>query len=129
MSIVNRDKVLGEVFGPEAVPADFAIRGGGALGLRPIAFYNTATDLMAVGEDMPAIVQRYASIGYPIGMLYGRGDRLLDYRIDGEGLKAQCPSLDLRLMEGGHMLPLTAPEACEALIRDIAARRYAAAAA
>jgi pimeloyl-ACP methyl ester carboxylesterase len=129
LSIINRDKVLGEVFGPEAVPDDFAIRAGGVLGLRPISFYNTSTDLMAVNDDMPAIMQRYAGISYPIGMLYGRGDRLLDHRIDGEGMKAKHPALDLRLMEGGHMIPLTAPEACEQLIRDIAARRYAAAAA
>jgi pimeloyl-ACP methyl ester carboxylesterase len=129
LSIVNRDKVLAEVFGPEAAPADFATRAGGLLGARPVAFYNTATDFMSVSEDMPAIMQRYASIGYPIGMLYGKGDRLLDYRIDGEGLKAKCPALDLRVMEGGHMLPITVPDPCETLIRDIAARRYAAQAA
>jgi pimeloyl-ACP methyl ester carboxylesterase len=84
---------------------------------------------MAVNDDMPAVMQRYGAIAYPIGMLFGRGDKLLDYRIDGEGMKQKCPQLDLRLMEGGHMLPLTAPEPCETLIRDIAARRYAAAAA
>ena len=129
LSIINRDKVLDIVFGPDAVPADFPTRAGGLLGLRPIAFYNTSADMMAVGDDMPAIMATYPSIAYPIGMLYGRGDRLLNYKIDGEGMKAKCPQLDLRLMEGGHMLPLTAPEPCETLIRDIAARRYAAAAA
>ncbi len=128
LSIINRDKVLDIVFGPEAVPADFPTRAGGLLGLRPIAFYNTSTDMMAVGDDMPAIMATYPSIACPIGMLFGRGDRLLDYKTDGEGMKARCPQLDLRLMEGGHMLPLTAPEPCEKLIRDIAVRRYAAAA-
>jgi pimeloyl-ACP methyl ester carboxylesterase len=72
---------------------------------------------------------RYGGITLPFGMLYGKGDQLLDYRAQGEATKAACPALDLRLMEGGHMLPLTAPEACEKLIRDIAARRYSAAAA
>jgi len=128
LSIINRDKVLDVVFGPDAVPADFPTRAGGLLGLRPTAFYNTSTDMMAVGADMPAVMSQYGAIAYPIGMLYGRGDRLLNYKIDGEGMKAKCPQLDLRLMEGGHMLPLTAPDACETLIRDISARRYAAAA-
>lgn len=128
MSIINREKVLGVVFGPEAVPADFAIRAGGVLGLRPIAFYNTSTDMLEVAADMPAVMATYPSISYPVGMLYGRGDMLLDYKLDGEGMKAVCPQLDLRVIEGGHMLPLTAPDACEKLIRDIAGRRYAAAA-
>lgn len=128
LSIINRDKVLGIVFGPEAVPVDFATRGGGALSLRPTIFYSTSTDLMAVAEDMPALMATYPSISYPVGMLYGRGDQLLDYKLDGEGMKAVCPQLDLRVIEGGHMLPLTAPDASEKLIRDIAGRRYAAAA-
>jgi len=129
LSILGRDKVLGMVFGPEPVPDDFAVRGGGALGLRPATFYATATDMMSVNDDMPAITQRYGSIAIPFGMLYGRGDRILDYRLDGEGVKAQCPALDLRLIEGGHMLPLTQPDPCEKLIRDIAARRYSTAVA
>ncbi|MDR3468718.1 MAG: alpha/beta hydrolase [Xanthobacteraceae bacterium] len=129
LSILNSKKVLGFVFGPDPVPDDFPTRAGGLLGLRPKAFYNTSSDLMAVNDDMPAVMQSYGAIACPIGMLFGRGDKLLDYRIDGEGMKQTCPQLDLRLMEGGHMLPLTAPEPCETLIRDIAARRYAAAAA
>lgn len=129
MSMASRDRVLETVFGPDPVPDDFGTRGGGLLGLRPNAYYHTSSDMLAVGETLPATMATYPSISYPIGMLYGRDDRLLHFQIDGEGMKAKCPQLDLRLIEGGHMLPLTKPDACETLIRDIAARRYAAAAA
>jgi hypothetical protein len=38
-------------------------------------------------------------------------------------MKAICPALDLEVMDGGHMLPITAPERCAALIRRVAARQ------
>jgi pimeloyl-ACP methyl ester carboxylesterase len=56
-------------------------------------------------------------------MLFARGDRLLDYRAQAEAMKAICPALDLELMDGGHMLPMTAPDRCAALIRRVAARQ------
>lgn len=125
LSIYNRDAVLGTVFGPDPVPADFALRGGGVLGLRPVAFYNTSTDLLAINEDLPAMMQRYGALAVPTAMLYGRGDRLLDYREQGEALKAKLPALDLELIEGGHMLPLMHPQVCEAIIRRTEARMNA----
>jgi pimeloyl-ACP methyl ester carboxylesterase len=56
-------------------------------------------------------------------MLFARGDRLLDYRAQAEAMKAICPALDLELMDGGHMLPMTAPDRCAALIRRVALRQ------
>jgi hypothetical protein len=38
-------------------------------------------------------------------------------------MKTICPPLDLELMEGGRMLPMTAPDRCAALIRRVAARQ------
>jgi pimeloyl-ACP methyl ester carboxylesterase len=122
LSILNRDKTLAAVFGPDAVPADFAIKGGALLGLRPKSFYATSSDLMAANDDLPATMQRYGSLAIPFGMLFGKGDRLLDYREQGEAMKQKCPALDLTLMDGGHMLLLTAPDRCVEMIRRIAAR-------
>ncbi|UTD28190.1 alpha/beta fold hydrolase [Bradyrhizobium sp. WD16] len=124
LAIRNRDVVLGVVFGPDPVPADFALRGGGVLGLRPVAFYNTSTDLLAINDDLPALTQRYGALAVPVAMLYGRGDRLLDYREQGEALKAKLPTLDLELIEGGHMLQFMHPEICEAVIRRTEARMH-----
>lgn len=122
LAIRNRDAVLDIVFGPDPVPADFALRGGGVLGLRPVAFYNTSTDLLAINDDLPGIMQRYGTLAVPMAMLYGRGDRLLDHRAQGEAMKAQVPALDFELIEGGHMLPLMHPQPCEAMIRRTQAR-------
>jgi pimeloyl-ACP methyl ester carboxylesterase len=123
LSIRNRDKALAAVFGPDAVPADFATKGGALLGLRPKSFYATSSDLMAVNDDLPATMQRYGSLAIPFGMLFGKGDRLLDYREQGEAMKQKCPTLELELINGDHMLPLTAPGSCVDLIRRVAARR------
>jgi hypothetical protein len=38
-------------------------------------------------------------------------------------MKTICPALDLELMDGGHMLPMTPPDRCAALIRRVAARQ------
>ncbi|MBI5318710.1 alpha/beta hydrolase [Bradyrhizobium sp.] len=123
LGIRRGPKLLAEVFAPEAVPADFPMRAGGLLGLRPSAFYNTSTDLMAAGETLPGYMARYKSLDIPMAMLFGRGDRILDYRGQGEAMKIVCPALDLELMEGGHMLPMTAPDRCVALVRRVAERQ------
>ena len=126
ISIRNAPKLLKIVFGPDAVPADYPTRGGGLLGLRPKSFYNTSSDIVAVSEDLPGMMQRYGGLTIPLGMLFAKGDRILDYRRQGEAMKQQCPALDLVLLDGhGHMLPLTAPDATADLIRRVAARRLA----
>jgi pimeloyl-ACP methyl ester carboxylesterase len=126
LGIRNAPKLLKIVFGPDAVPADFPIRGGGLLGLRPKAFYNTSSDLVAASEDLPGMMQRYGAMTIPMAMLFAKGDLILDYRRQGEVMKQQCPVLDLVLLEEhGHMLPVTAPEATADLIRRVAARQPA----
>jgi pimeloyl-ACP methyl ester carboxylesterase len=121
--------LLKEVFAPEAAPSDFPLRAGGILGLRPSAFYATSTDLMSAAETLPGYMARYKSLSIPMAMLYGRGDRLLDYRGQGEAMKIVCPALDLELVEGGHMLPMTQADRCVALVRRVAERQGAAQAA
>jgi pimeloyl-ACP methyl ester carboxylesterase len=123
LGILRGEKALKEVFGPEPAPADFPIRAGGLLGLRPKAFCSASSDAVLAEYVLPNYVARYGSLALPMGMLFARGDRLLDYRAQGEAMKAVCPALDLELMDGGHMLPMTAPGRCAALIRRVAARQ------
>jgi len=126
MSIRRAPELLKIVFGPDAVPADYPTRGGGLLGLRPKSFYNTSSDLVAVNEDLPGLMSRYAGLTIPLGMIYAKGDRILDYRRQGEAMKQTCPALDLVLLDDhGHMLPVTAPDSTADLIRRVAARRLA----
>jgi pimeloyl-ACP methyl ester carboxylesterase len=123
LGILRGEKALKEVFGPEPAPADFPFRAGGLLGLRPSAFSSASSDAVLTEYVLPNYVVRYASLALPMGMLFAKSDRLLDYRAQGEAMKATCPALDLELMEGGHMLPMTAPDRCAALIRRVAARQ------
>jgi pimeloyl-ACP methyl ester carboxylesterase len=124
MGIRNAPKLLKIVFGPDAVPADYPTRGGGMLGLRPTSFYNTSSDLVAASKDVPGLMKRYGGLTIPLGMLFAKGDLILDYRRQGEAMKQQCPALDLVLLdEHGHMLPLTAPDVTADLIRRVAARQ------
>src|SRR3954468_18061031 len=129
LGIWRGPKLVPEVFAPEAAPADFPMRAGGLLGLRPSAFYATSSDLMAVSDVLPGYVARYKTLNVPMAMLYGKGDRLLDYRRHGDAMKATCPALDLEVMEGGHMLPITVPDRCAAMVRRVAERQRGAQAA
>jgi pimeloyl-ACP methyl ester carboxylesterase len=123
LSISRRDVVLSTVFGPEAVPRDFGVAGGGLLGVRPSAFIASSTDLVAAPPTLPALVQRYTELTLPIGVLYGTHDRVLSPRLHGEGLRAQLPQVQLELVDGaGHMLPLTVPDRVTAFIRGVVAR-------
>jgi len=122
LGIAMRDELLRAVFAPEAVPADFATRGGGLLGLRPSHFIAACTDLAAIPEDLPRLVQGYGTMRLPVSILYGRSDPILDPSGQGETLAAELPGAKLTLVEGGHMLPVTAPKRTAQFIREAAAR-------
>lgn len=113
-------KVVAEVFAPEAPPEDFMSRGGGILGMRPKAFINVSADLTGVHGSMAAQCARYASdLDAPGGTLFGTDDNLLAPEVHGEPMQAfglGCETLPGR----GHMIPVTAPEACSAFVRRMA---------
>jgi pimeloyl-ACP methyl ester carboxylesterase len=128
-ALIARFLFFRAAFAPEPAPADFGSTGGGLLALRPRNIYVTSTELVGGLDGDPAIEampRRYASLTLPIGVLYGRKDHVLDWRAQGEALKRDIPSLDLELIDGGHMLPITQPDVCAAFIRRIAARMPAA---
>jgi pimeloyl-ACP methyl ester carboxylesterase len=122
VAILKRREVLGVIFGPDAVPRDYPIRGGGLLSARPRAFVSASTDLVAVRDDMPGLVERYGTLRIPVRVIFGTGDRILDYRVHGLGLRAQITDVEVELIAGGHMIPLTAPEPVAAFVRAAAAR-------
>ncbi|MGD0186694.1 MAG: alpha/beta fold hydrolase [Roseiarcus sp.] len=121
-SLVLRDRMLAMVFAPEPVPPDFGTRGGGLLALRPSHFIAASADLAAISEDLPAMMLRYGAMKLPVSILFGRGDRILDPRQQGEALAAELPGATLTLVEGGHMLPVTQPDLTAQFIREAAAR-------
>ena len=117
-SIAKREAVLGEVFGPEPIVADFGIRGGALLGVRPANYIGACTDLAEIGTDLPAMMERYATMQLPVAVLYGRGDRLLDPAEQGQALVDKIAGARLVLVDGGHMLPLTQVGVSANFIRD-----------
>lgn len=122
LSMLRRARVLDFVFGPDPVPADFALAGGGILGMRPTAFIAASTDLMALRDDFAPLIAQYRTLTMPVGVIYGTADRVLDHRIHGEGMRAHLPDVDLDLVDGaGHMIPLTAPDRVAAFVRRVAA--------
>jgi pimeloyl-ACP methyl ester carboxylesterase len=128
-SIARSAKVLPIVFGPEPVPADFATKGGGLHSLRPSQFLAASADMQALPDVMPTLEQQYAGLQLPVRVLFGKGDRLLDWRANGQALVDKLPGSTLTLVEGGHMLPVTQPELTAGFIRAAAEELFGSAAA
>ncbi|AOI89196.1 alpha/beta fold hydrolase [Burkholderia pseudomultivorans] len=121
LTILTGRKAVRQVFAPEEVPRDFPVKGGGLLGLRPDSFYATATDLLSAPTDLPAMEQRYAELALPVDVLYGRADPILNWREHGESLAQKSARVRLKVVEGGHMLPVTIPDATADWLLEVAA--------
>ncbi|MDE2481278.1 MAG: alpha/beta fold hydrolase [bacterium] len=104
-------ETIARIFAPEAVPDDFATRGGALLGLRASQFYHAGSDLVASVADMPELVRRYGELRVPVSVLFGRDDRILNPTRHGDGLCASVAHAQLTVIEGGHMIPATQPDA------------------
>jgi pimeloyl-ACP methyl ester carboxylesterase len=113
---------LTQVFAPEAVPEDFMVKGGGALGFRPSTFLGASADLAGVQASLSGIVARYkADLKTPGGILFGADDAIL--APDVHGRKMEQYGLVCEEIEGaGHMIPVTEPEACADFIRRVVQR-------
>jgi pimeloyl-ACP methyl ester carboxylesterase len=128
MSIANSERTLAVLFGPEPVPSDFAVRGGGLLSLRPRSFISASTDLVASHGDVGLVPARYEGLTMPVGILFGTADRVLDPEVHGRGFAAQVAGAELELIEGGgHMILVTAADRTAAFIVRMAQRAAAAA--
>ncbi|MEJ5992012.1 alpha/beta fold hydrolase [Ramlibacter sp. PS3R-8] len=120
LAILNTRAVLEALFAPHAAPADFALRGGGLYGLRPAAFYGAATDMVLVEADLPAQQERYGELRMPVDILYGEGDRVLDWRAHGEALRDKVPQARLKVIPGGHMILVTEATGTAAWLEECA---------
>jgi pimeloyl-ACP methyl ester carboxylesterase len=120
-----RQATLKVVFAPELPPDSFAVESGAALGLRPGSFIAACEDMGTVSDELANLTPRYPSLGIPVEVIYGRGDPILDYRAHGEGLVAALPDAALHLIEGGHMIPVTAADQIVSRIRQMVERVHA----
>lgn len=112
---------LRAAFAPDAVTPDFDTAGGALLGYRPDNFVNACRDVATVSAELAGMVPRYPSLALPVEVVFGRQDGLLEPCVHGEGLAAAIPQATLRMIEGGHMLPLTAADRIADWILDASA--------
>lgn len=125
LGMLGSPAVLRQVLGPEPVPPDFATRGGGLLSLRPRQFLAGSADVQALPAHMPRIEARYRELRMPVQVMFGREDRVLDWRANGQALVDQLPGARLELVDGGHMLQVTQPERTARFIEGVVAARLA----
>lgn len=114
------EPVRQQIFGPDEIPPEFGQRGGGYLALRPRAFFNASRDFRALEEDLPGMAREYAKLAVPVRVLFGRDDRILNPEHHGELLVRRYPQIGLKMIDGGHMIPVTHPEECVTFIRKAA---------
>lgn len=119
---LNAARTRAALFGPDPAPADFDDRGGGALTLRPSAFFAASSEVAHGTDELIGMAARYPSLTMPVGILYGRGDRILSPALHGTPTAAAIPGAELELIDGGHMIPLSAPDAVAAWVRRQAGR-------
>lgn len=124
-SLKYAPQTLAFVFGPQQPTKDYGISGGGLAGLRPSHIYATSADLVAIERDLGGVEARYEEIMVPVGVLVGTGDRVIDYRLNGQSLAGRIGDLELDLVEGlGHMPQFIEPERVAVLIRRTAAKAF-----
>lgn len=118
LSVATEAKILKLVFAPDPVPADFPVRGGGALTRRPSNLQAASNDLNSANADLDDLVAAFPAITLPVAILFGREDNLLDPETHGRKTADVIPGAQYRVVEGGHMLPVTHVEETIALIRS-----------
>jgi pimeloyl-ACP methyl ester carboxylesterase len=126
VALLTRDAVLRFIFAPDPVTPDFPLKGGGLLSLMPSSFYGASTDLVAVEASLPPQMQRYGELRLPVGVLYGRGDQVLNWRTQGQALCDKVPQATLTLIDGGHMIPVTAAQQVTDWLEQVALRAWPA---
>ena len=118
-------QTLDFVFGPQPVPADYAIGGGGYLGLRPSHFYATSSDIVAVEQDLPGQMERYGEIAMPVGILFGSRDRVLHHTRHGLAMEGRIEGIDIEILEGiGHMPQFVEAGKVATFVRRMAGKAF-----
>jgi pimeloyl-ACP methyl ester carboxylesterase len=78
--------------------------------------------MVLANKDLWAMVTRYPGLTVPVGILFGGEDRILDPRAHAWAMKDAAPAVEIEMTDGGHMLPIIAPERCAAFIRKVDAQ-------
>ena len=90
--------------------------------MRPASIAAAAADLAAVAREMPDLAAHYPTLATPTAILFGRNDAILDPVLHGRRTADGIPGARLTLIDGGHMIPVTAPEETIRFVREASAR-------
>jgi pimeloyl-ACP methyl ester carboxylesterase len=104
-------RTLAAIFAPDEVPEGFADAAGGLLAGRPDVFYAASTEVTEGRYDVDDIVADYPNLMLPTAILFGRSDAILSPELHGGKTVGMIPGAELKVIDGGHMLPITAPDA------------------
>jgi pimeloyl-ACP methyl ester carboxylesterase len=77
--------------------------------LRPASFFAASSEASDEQHELVEMESRYRTLGVPVSVLFARQDRILDPETHGAGLALAVPGVQLDLIDGGHMFPLTSP--------------------
>lgn len=80
------------------------------MALKPQTFITASSDIQQVSWCLPNIEAAYGNMTTPVRVLYGREDRILSCKLNGEDLPQRIPGAQVTLVSGGHMLPVTQPD-------------------
>lgn len=111
LGLAIRSRVHRATFAPEQVAPDFDVAGGGLLVLRADALAAGFDEILTSPAALAQMALRYAEIARPVSILFGSGDQVLDPSIHGEKTAAMITGARLQIIDGGHMLPVTQPDA------------------
>jgi len=118
-AVVIRKRFRKRAFAPAPIAPHYSTQGGASLGLRPRFLLAAAEDLSTfVFDARNRIAQLEKLTNTPVGMIYGDQDKVLPPALH-RSVIAPVLDVDERLPQGGHMLPLTDPDACVALALTI----------
>ncbi len=126
LSKLTARHTLRMVFAPEIPPEDFGIRGGGLLSQRPAAIATASAELFGANRDLRQMVPRYSELRVPTSILFGRQDAILDPGLHGHRTAAIIPGAKIDTIEGGHMLPITVPDATVRFVKAAFAHGHSA---
>ena len=125
MGRLQRKATLNLIFGPDPAPDDFGTKGLGYLSMRPMAFITASSDMVFANDDLPWLAERYGDIAVPVSVLYGRGDQVLHPEVNSQAIRQALPGARIEMIEGGHMIPLTAWQAVAEFIDRAAQEAFA----
>lgn len=121
IALLRSKRALALVFAPESIPRAFATQGGGLLAVHPSSLLAASHEIEAVARELPLLFAHDGAFQVPVHCLFGRQDAILDCEAQCEALRAHIPNVALRLVNGGHMLPVTQAAPTAAFIEGVVA--------